>query len=134
MKYAGMSFGMWVLFAGSFQKQLTAVLGYDAATARAITKKAKPQYRQIIRRLPEFEKADRFKMNLVNCAMIGAFILSMPQRPEVDRLTDYYAKSMMNKAHAVVLPQERKKQVYRKGHGRHESHRRSESRLSLIHI
>ena len=38
---------------------------------------------------------DRFKMNLVNCAMIGAFILSMPQRPEVDRLTDYYAKSMM---------------------------------------
>ena len=97
MKYAGMPFGMWVLFSGSFQKQLTAVLGYDAATAKTITKKAKPQYRQIIRRLPEFEKADRFKMNLVNCAMIGAFILSMPQRPEVDRLTDYYAKSMMTK-------------------------------------
>ena len=45
MKYAGMPFGMWMLFAGSFQKHLTAVLGYDAATARAITKKAKPQYR-----------------------------------------------------------------------------------------
>ena len=29
-----------------------------------ITKKAKLQYRQIIRRLPEFEKADRFKMNI----------------------------------------------------------------------
>ena len=42
MKYTGMPFGMWALFAGSFQKQLTAVLGYDAATARAITKKAKP--------------------------------------------------------------------------------------------
>ena len=69
----------------------------EADTAKAITKKAKPQYRQIIRRLPEFEKADRFKMNLVNCAMVGAFILSMPQRPEVDRLTDYYAKSMMTK-------------------------------------
>ena len=95
MKYAGMPFGMWVLFAGSFQKQLTDVLGYDAATARAITKNAKPQYRQIIAGLPEFEKADRFKMNLVNCAMVGAFILSMPQRPEVDRLTDYYARSMM---------------------------------------
>ena len=47
-EYTGMPFGMWALFAGSFQKQLTAVLGYDAATARAITKKAKPQYRQII--------------------------------------------------------------------------------------
>ena len=29
--------------------------------------------------------------------MIGAFILSMPERPEVDRLTDNYAKSMMTK-------------------------------------
>ena len=36
MKYAGMPMGMWVLFAGSFQKQLTAVLGYDADTAKAI--------------------------------------------------------------------------------------------------
>ena len=33
MKYAGMPMGMWVLFSGSFQKQLTAVLGYDAAVS-----------------------------------------------------------------------------------------------------
>ena len=72
--------GMWVLFAGSFKRQLTAVFGYDADAAQAITKKAKPKYKAIIADLPEFEKADRFKMNLVNCAMIGAFILSMPQR------------------------------------------------------
>ena len=98
MKYVGMPFGMWVLFSGSFQKQLTAVLGYDAATARAITKKAKPQYRQIIRRLPEFEKADRFKMNIVNCAMLAAFILCMPQRPDIKTLTDYYAAAMMTPA------------------------------------
>jgi len=31
-----MPFGMWALFAGSFQKQLIAVLGYDADTAKAI--------------------------------------------------------------------------------------------------
>ncbi len=30
MKYAGMPFGMWALFSGSFQKQLIAVLCYDA--------------------------------------------------------------------------------------------------------
>ena len=74
MTYFGMPFGRWVLFAGSFQKQLTEVLGYDTDTAKAITKKAKPKYREIISELPEFEKSDRFKMNLVNCAMIGAFI------------------------------------------------------------
>ena len=95
MKYAGMPMGMWALFAGSFQKQLTAVFGYDAAAARAITKKARPKYRQIVADVPEFEKADRFKMNLVNCAMLSAFILSMPERPDVARLTDYYAKAMM---------------------------------------
>ena len=97
MKYIGMPMEMWALFAGSFQKQLTAVLGYGADTAKAITKKAKPKYKAIIADLPVFEKADRFKMNLVNCAMIGAFILSMPERPKVDGLTDYYAKSMMTK-------------------------------------
>ena len=79
-----MPFGMWTMFAGSFQKQLTVVFNYDVDTAKAITKKAKPKYREIISELPEFEKGDRFKMNLVNCAMIGAFILSMPERPKVD--------------------------------------------------
>ena len=95
MKYAGMPIGMWMLFAGSFRTQLSAVLGYAPAVARAITEKAKPQYREIIAGLPEFEKADRFKMNIVNCAMLGAFILSMPQRPEVGPLTEYYARAMM---------------------------------------
>ena len=41
MKYMGMPMGMWALFAGSFQKQLTAVFGYDTDTAKAIAKKAK---------------------------------------------------------------------------------------------
>lgn len=97
MKYMGMPMGMWTLFAGSFQKQLTAVLGYDAQTAKAIAKKAKPKYKEIIRDLPEFEKEDRFQMNVVNAALLGAFILFMPERPDVEKLTVYYAKSMMTK-------------------------------------
>ena len=92
-----MPFGMWTMFACSFQKQLTAVFGYDVDTAKAITKKAKPKYREIISELTEFEHSDLFKMNLVNFAMIGAFSLSMPERPDVERLTVYYAKSMMTK-------------------------------------
>ena len=89
--------GMWMMFATSFRKQLTEVFGYGTDTAKAITKKAKPKYREIISELPEFEKEDRFKMNLVNCAMISAFILSMPERPDVERLTVYYANAMMTK-------------------------------------
>lgn len=82
MKYIGMPIGMWALFAHSFRKQLTAVFGYDADMANGITRKAKPRYREIIAGLSEFENADRFKMNIVNCAMIGAFILSMPEHPD----------------------------------------------------
>lgn len=45
MKYAGMPFGMWTLFAPSFRNQLTAVFGYGTNTAKAITKKARSVYR-----------------------------------------------------------------------------------------
>ena len=97
MKYAGMPAAMWAVFAGSFEKQLTKVLGYDAKTAKEIKKAANPKYKEIIAKLPEFEKGDRFKMNIVNCAMLGAFILSMPRRPDVGSLADYYAKAVMTK-------------------------------------
>ena len=95
MKYAGMPMGMWMLFGGSFRAQLTKTLGYDADTAGAIAQKAKLEYRAIIAELPEFEKGDRFKMNAVNCAMLCAFVLNMPRRPEVEELTKYYADAMM---------------------------------------
>ncbi len=97
MKYIGMPMGMWALFAKSFRDHLTAVFGYDPEKAKVIAEKAKPTYKDIIRDLPEFEKGDRFKMNIVNSAMLGAFILCMPERPGVDRLTEYYAGSMMTK-------------------------------------
>ena len=97
MRWNGMPMAMWAVFAKSFQTQLMAALGYDADTAKQIAKTAKPKYREIIAKLPEFEKGDHFQMNIVNCAMIGAFILSMPERPDVERLTEYYAKAMMTK-------------------------------------
>ena len=59
MKTIGMPAGMWLLFAGSFRKQLIEKLGYDAIRAREITSKAKREYKRIIQGLPEFEKDDR---------------------------------------------------------------------------
>ena len=110
------------------RKQLTAVFGYDADTARDITKKAKPRYKAIIHDLPEFEKGDRFKMNLVNCAMIGAFILSMPKRPDVERLTVYYANAMMTKPMKWFCRRSGKSKFTEKGYRGHEGGRRAESR------
>ena len=98
MKYAGMPMGMWMLFHRSFTHQLTVVLGQSAESAKATEKAAKQEYRRIIARVPDFEPGDRFQMNLVNCAMLCAYVLHMPKRPTVQTLTDYYAKSMMTPA------------------------------------
>ena len=95
MRYPGMPAGMWALFVGSFQKKLTDVLSYDRAAAAQITKKAHGKYRELIAGLPDFEKGDRFQMNIVSCAMLAAFVLNMPKRPNADELTDYYAAAMM---------------------------------------
>ena len=94
MKINGMPSGMWLLFAGSFRKQLIETLGYDAIRAREIASKAKRRYKRIIRGLPEFEKGDRFRMNIVSCAMLGAFLLKMPVKPTVDQAADYYREAM----------------------------------------
>ena len=98
MKYAGIPMGMWMLFHRSFTHQLTAVLGQSAESAKATEKAAKQEYRRIIARVPDFEPGDRFQMNIVNCAMLCAYVLHMPKRPTVQTLTDYYAKSMMTPA------------------------------------
>ena len=98
MKYAGMAMGMWLLFKRSFQKQLTDSLGIDAAAAKAVARRAHVRYRGIIEKLPEFEKADRFKMNIVSCAMFSAFLLNLSPRPSVQALTEYYRASMMTGA------------------------------------
>ena len=95
MKYIGMPMGMWVLFRRSFREKMVSVLGYDERRAARITREAKPRYRKIIAKLPEFEKADRFKMNIVNCAMLSAFLLSMETKPPVEQLTEYYGQAMM---------------------------------------
>lgn len=95
MKYAGMPMGMWLLFGGSFRKNLVEVFGMTPDAAEKTASGAKRRYKEIIESMPEFEKADRFKMNIVNCAMLCAFVLNMPTRPDVAHLTDYYARSMM---------------------------------------
>ena len=97
MKYMGMPLGMWLLYRRSFKKRLVTVCGFNKDTACDVMKKARPKYREIIAKLPEFEKADRFKMNLVNCAIFAAVLLNMPEKPTIETLTEYYGAAMMTK-------------------------------------
>lgn len=95
MKYLSMPFGMWTIFSKSFKKQLMIVFGYDKKEAKLTTKKAKIKYKEIIKEIPEFEKEDIFKMNIVNCALLISFVLSMKDIPTVEQLTKYYKDAMM---------------------------------------
>ena len=95
MRYAGMPAGMWFLFCRSFRKKMISVLGCDGKEALDTEKRALPKYREIIDGLPEFEKGDRFKMNIVSCAMLAAFYLSMDRKPSPDQMAEYYEKAMM---------------------------------------
>ena len=104
MKYMGMPMGMWALFAGSFQKQLTAVFGYDADAAQAITKKAKPKYKAIIADLPEFEKSGPLQdehRQLRNARRVHSLHAAAPGGRPPDGLL---RKGDDDSAHAVVLP------------------------------
>ena len=95
MKYIGMPFAMWLLFGKSFERNLTAVFGMTKAETESTMAKAKEKYKETIENLPEFEKGDRFQMNIVGCAMLAAVVLNMPERPDVVTLTVYYRSSMM---------------------------------------
>ena len=98
MRCAGIPAGMWLLFGRSFRRKLTEVLGLTPAEAGTVTVRAKAAYRKILSGVPEFERGDRFQVNLVSCAMLAAFVLSMPRRPSVEALTEYYAAAMMTPA------------------------------------
>ncbi|MCR5649700.1 MAG: L-2-amino-thiazoline-4-carboxylic acid hydrolase [Lachnospiraceae bacterium] len=96
MKYFGMPSAMWMLYKKSFQDHLTSDLGYDVLSAERIMKQAKPGYRKIIEKLPEFEKEDRFKTNIINCALLISILQCMEKHPTVEELTDYYEAAMTN--------------------------------------
>ena len=97
MKYSGMPFGMWLLFKKSFRKNLN-IFNIDKKESKIITKKAKLKYKEIIKKLPEFEKNDRFKMNIVSCAMFASFISNLKEKPTLEDVTKWYNESMMTKS------------------------------------
>ncbi len=96
MKYSGMPAGMWFIYRRSFQRALANDLKKSQDEAKQIMAKAKTKYREIIGRLPEFEKDDIFKTNIVNCAILISVCLSMDTRPTVEEATAYYEDAMTN--------------------------------------
>ncbi len=96
MRYLGMPAGMWVLYKKSFTNAMVTELGYSKSKSAEIMRNAKPKYIEIIDKLPEFEKVDQFKMNIVNCALFAAVLLNIDEKPSMEALTKFYATGIMN--------------------------------------
>lgn len=98
MKYDLMCKAMWKIFDKSFVNELNNVFKYNKQESKEINKKAKIKYKEILKDINEFEKEDRFKMNIISCAMFASFVLSMPKKPSLFDATIYYNNAMMTKA------------------------------------
>ncbi len=122
MKYVGMPAGMWLLFKRLFKHNLSSVLGFEKEKTARIGKAAKNRYKKNIASLPEFEKGDRFKMNIVNCAMLSSFYLNMKKKPTVEQMTRYYCESMMTGAMKLFCRRSGKRSFTKK-HRRDEKYR-----------
>ena len=97
MKYRGLPSMMWICARRSFKRELWHTLHFTKEEAHEITKKAHLEYEAIIKRLPLFEKSDRYEANIVNCALFSAYILHMPYKPTIEEMTLFYSKAMMTK-------------------------------------
>ena len=54
MRYLGMPMGMWALYKKPFQNHLVSVLGFKEEEAARVAAAAKPKFKEIIAKLPEF--------------------------------------------------------------------------------
>lgn len=114
MRYLGKPFGMWVLYKRSFKDNMTTDLGISPEDARRIIKRAKTEYRKMIDKLPEFEKGDRFTVNIINCSLLTAILLCLKRRPSVEEVTAYYEHAMSNTPTKIFCRMSAKKKFSKK--------------------
>ena len=95
MKYGKKPAGMWLLFEKSFTGALISVFGLEPMRAEDVRRRAKETYRTIIAELPEYEKGDRFDVNIISCAMLISFLKNLDEKPAVSTVEQYYNKAMM---------------------------------------
>ena len=92
MKYGFMPKLMWSAYKGTFKKQLTEA--FREENPAAVMKSAHKKYKEILVDVDEFEKGDRFLINILSCAMLSAVLLSVKNKYTVEEVRVYYRKAM----------------------------------------
>ena len=92
MKYGFIQKMMWTGYKSTFKKHLTETLRED--DPKAVMKAAHAKYKEILSDVPEFDKGDRFLINIVSCAMLSSILLSVKSKYTVEDIRVYYRKAM----------------------------------------
>jgi len=92
MKYGFIEKLMWTGYKGSFKKQLSQTL--RESEPDAVMKAAHKKYKEILSGVTEFDKGDRFLINIVSCAMLSSILLSIKKEYTVEEVRVYYRKAM----------------------------------------
>lgn len=92
MKYGIIPKLMWAGYKGTFKKHLSATLSEE--NPREVMKAAHKEYKQILGGIPEFDKGDRFLINIVSCALLSAVLLSVKNKYSVEEVRAYYRNAM----------------------------------------
>lgn len=90
MKYGIMPHLMWKVFRGSFTRELPCI---TKEAPEPLMKRSYRRYRKILTSIPEFEKGDRFFVNILSASMLSAVLL---ERPPVKAVEGYYHNAMTN--------------------------------------
>lgn len=77
MKYGFFPRTMWLVFRGSFQRYLPLIAHQNSG---ALMRKAKRTYRTILSTIPEFDKDDRFLVNLLSASMLAASLSQFTEK------------------------------------------------------
>lgn len=91
MKYGFLQGAMWLGFKGTFKKHLP-YLGENGGGK--FMSAAHKTYKNILSDVDEFEKGDRYLVNILSCAMLSAVLLNLKDKPSPEQVRAYYKKSM----------------------------------------
>ena len=78
MKYNTLPKLMWTCYKSSFKKCLTTVL--NESNPALVMKEAHKKYKEILSNVPQFDKNDRFIINILNCALLSSVLLSLENK------------------------------------------------------
>lgn len=92
MKYGFLPKLMWTVYKGTFAKQLTETL--NVADPKGVMKRAHAKYKEILSDVTEFDKGDRFVINILSCAMLSAVLLTVDKKYSVEDIRVFYRKAM----------------------------------------